>query len=78
MVGADLCRSNAYRGTLMRSGEQYRKRAMECIQAADTMFELDSKVTLLDLAQRWLRLAHQADGAVGDASLRETSPSQRH
>jgi hypothetical protein len=64
------------RGTQMASEEHYRERATECMQAADTMFETDRKVSLLELAQRWLRLAHLAEAAAGDALLHE-SPSQR-
>ena len=62
----------------MASEEHYRERARECMQAADTMFETDRKVSLLELAQRWLRLAHHAEATAGDALLRDTNPNQWH
>ncbi len=45
----------------MLSGDEYRKRANECIAAADKAAEPVRKVSLLELAQRWLRLAFQVD-----------------
>jgi hypothetical protein len=59
----------------MASGDEYRKRANECIAAADKAAEPVRKVSLLELAQRWLRLAFQVDkiedrkGVGGDALL---------
>jgi len=59
----------------MASGDEYRKQANECIAAADKAAEPERKVSLLELAQRWLRLAFQLDkirdrrGARGDALL---------
>ncbi len=41
----------------MQSGDQYRNRANECIAAADKATEPERKVSFLELAQRWLRLA---------------------
>ena len=43
----------------MRSGDQYRQRAAECMRAVETMVETDRKIALLELAQRWFRLAEQ-------------------
>ena len=48
------------------------------MQAADTMFEADRKVALLELAQRWLRLAHHAEVVSGTPLLRDTNPNQWH
>ena len=59
----------------MASGDEYRKRANECIAAADETVEPVRKVSLLELAQRWMRLAFQLDkiqdrkGSRGDALL---------
>ncbi len=59
----------------MASGDEYRARAKECIEAADRMAKPEQKLGLLELAQRWLRLAFQIDkirdcnGSRGDALL---------
>jgi len=59
----------------MPSGDEYRSRADECIAAADQITEPERKVSLLELAQRWLRLAFQVEkiknhnGFKGDALL---------
>ena len=45
----------------MASGDEYRKQANECIAAADRATKPERKVSLLELAQRWLRLAFQLD-----------------
>jgi len=45
----------------MGSGDEYRERAKECIEAADKAAEPERKVSLLELAQRWLRLAFRLD-----------------
>jgi hypothetical protein len=62
----------------MHSGDEYRKWTLECLQAAESMFEADRKITLLELAQRWRRLARQADEFVGDALLRDAGQSRRY
>ena len=41
------------------SGEEYRALADECLEAADRSSDLGRKVSLLELARRWLRLAQQ-------------------
>jgi len=59
----------------MATGDEYRSRANECIAAADNVTEPERKVSLLELAQRWLRLAFQVEkiqdrnGFKGDALL---------
>ncbi len=49
----------------MPTGDEYRSRANECIAAADNVTEPERKVSLLELAQRWLRLAFQVE-QIGD------------
>jgi len=57
------------------TGDQYRAQANECIAAADQATDPKRKISLLQLAQRWLRLAFQVEkigddrGARGDALL---------
>jgi len=56
-------------------GMSTRERANECLAAADQITEPERKVSLLELAQRWLRLAFQVEkiqnhnGFKGDALL---------
>jgi hypothetical protein len=49
----------------MASGDNYRARANECVKAADGFADVERKLVLLDLAQRWLSLAGQID-AIAD------------
>ena len=49
----------------MASGDNYRARANECIEAAERVADVERKLVLLDLAQRWLSLAGQID-AIAD------------
>jgi hypothetical protein len=54
------------------SGDEYRALADECVQAADRSLDPARKVSLLELARGWLRLAQQApnrQGTAGDALL---------
>jgi len=59
----------------MATADEYRSRANECIAAADNVTEPERKVSLLELAQRWLQLAFQVEkiqdrnGFKGDALL---------
>ena len=59
----------------MAPGDEYRNWANECIAAADKVSEPERKVSLLELAQRWLGLAFQVEkigernGFKGDALL---------
>jgi hypothetical protein len=41
------------------SGDEYRELANECMEAADRSSDPGRKVSLLELAGRWLRLAQQ-------------------
>jgi hypothetical protein len=54
----------------MGSGDNYRNRANECIEAADRAADLERKRALLDLAQRWLWLATQTDAIADRNELR--------
>jgi hypothetical protein len=62
-------------GCEMGFGDNFRARANECVEAAGRVADPESKLVLLDLAQRWLGLAGQiaaiADrhGLRGDALL---------
>ena len=57
------------------TADEYRSRANECIAAADQVTDPERKISLLQLAQRWLRLAFQVEkigddqGLKGDALL---------
>ncbi len=68
----------------MPTGDEYRSRANECIAAADNVTEPERKVSLLELAQRWLRLAFQVEqigdqkrALRGDVLLGDDQPEQR-
>jgi len=72
------------RATCPKCGRiEYRRRANECIAAADQVAEPERKVSLLEFAQRWLRLAFQVDeiqnrnGFRGDALLDPPDANQR-
>jgi hypothetical protein len=54
----------------MASGDQYRERANECIEAADRSADPERKLYLLELAERWLRLAEHVDGIHDPNGLR--------
>ena len=54
----------------MASGDNYRARAHECVKAADGVADPERKLVLLDLAQRWLGLAGQADTIAERSELR--------
>ena len=57
----------------MASGEEYRARAKECIEAADRLTHPENRLALLELARRWMRLAFKVnivkdrEGVNGDA-----------
>ena len=40
---------------------RYRKTAAECIDMAERISVLNDRARLLEMAQRWLDLAHQAE-----------------
>jgi hypothetical protein len=45
----------------MSPSDNYRARAIECIEAADATDSFERKTVLLELAQRWLDLASRMD-----------------
>jgi hypothetical protein len=56
----------------MGSEDDYRDKAHECMQAADRTYDPARKVSLLELARRWLRLAEQVNnrrGLTGDVLI---------
>jgi hypothetical protein len=61
------------------SGDRFRSRAIECIEAADATADPGRKLALVELAQRWLNLAAQVeamDGCLrGDALLGDPKPT---
>jgi hypothetical protein len=67
----------------MASGDQYRIRAKECTGAAEQAADPERRLSLLELAGRWMRLAEQADeimnhsGNRGDALLRDPPTQQQ-
>jgi len=61
----------------MSAGDQYRARALECIEAAAAVVASERKLALLELAQRWLNLAAQIEeiSLKGDALLDDPKPA---
>jgi len=45
----------------MGSYEDYRDKALECLAAAETVSDPHERIVLLEIAQRWLRLAAHVD-----------------
>jgi hypothetical protein len=53
----------------MGSYEGYRDKALECLAAAETVSDPHERVVLLEIAQRWLRLAsHVSARTPGNAT----------
>ena len=63
----------------MASSDKFRARAIECIEAADSMADSVHKLVLLEIAQRWLDLANRdeamGDGLRGDGLLDDSKPT---
>jgi hypothetical protein len=56
----------------MGSEDDYPDKAHECMQAADRTYDSARKVSLLELARCWLRLAEQVQdrrGLIGDVLI---------
>jgi hypothetical protein len=53
------------------SGDEYRALAHECMEAADRTSDPGRKISMLELARRWLRLAQQLHErrTMGDALI---------
>jgi hypothetical protein len=67
----------------MSTREVYRKKALECLLAADGMANLENRVAMLELARIWMRLANSseevADHLIGIAAFRsEAATAQDH
>ena len=58
----------------MRSSEECRARATECIDAADRTSDPERKLALLELAQRWLRLSEKFRTSENHNGLRGDLP----
>jgi hypothetical protein len=54
----------------MATGDNYRAQANECVAAAGVVADPERKLVLLELAQRWLGLAGQADTIADRSELR--------
>jgi hypothetical protein len=57
------------------TGDKFRVRADRYIKAARAVTDPVHKLALVDVAQRWLRLAAQIDGAAIDASRNSEGPA---
>lgn len=65
----------------MRTSDEYRRKALECAEAADRVSDLNERLTLLEIAQAWLRLANHVtddppDAPPDTAAPRESTPPQ--
>jgi len=66
------------------TGDEYRSRANECIAAAEQATDPERKISLLELAQRWMRLAFQVEiigernGVRGDVLLDDDQGQRNH
>jgi len=50
----------------MSTREVYRKKALECLLAADGMANLENRVAMLEVAQVWMRLANRGEEVADD------------
>jgi hypothetical protein len=57
----------------MAAGE-YRRNAIECLRIADETSSARSRVLLIQMAQTWLHLAHQAEKNLATDLVYETPP----
>ena len=59
----------------MSTADDYRLKALECAEAADRVSDLQERLTLLEIAQAWFRLADHATGrAENDARPPDGEP----
>jgi hypothetical protein len=56
------------------AADEYRRHAIECLRIADETINARSRVLLIDMAQSWLRLAHQAEKNLTTDLAYETPP----
>jgi len=57
------------------TGDKFRARADRYIEAARAVTDPVHRLALVDVAQRWLRLAAQIDGAATHASRNSEAPA---
>jgi hypothetical protein len=58
--------------------EKYRLRAFECVEAAANISDGAMRLTLLNIAQGWLRLAEQAEKNQAIDIIYTTTPHPKH
>jgi hypothetical protein len=46
--------------------DEYRQKALECAEAADRVSDLQERLTLLEIAQAWFKLADRVTGRPDD------------
>ena len=56
-------------GSRVPLGHQYRARARECTEAADRANDAGRRLSLVELAERWLMLADQVDRISSERSV---------
>ncbi len=54
----------------MSTADDYRLKALECAEAADRVSDLQERLTLLEIAQAWFKLADHATGRPEDGGPR--------
>jgi hypothetical protein len=54
--------------------EEYRRHAAECLRLADGLLYPQQRVVLVDMAQAWLQLAHQAERNLTTDLVNEMPP----
>jgi hypothetical protein len=70
---------NAYAGTGKTPAEiaaRYRAHAAACVRFAQTVADIGGKLSLLDMAGRWLALAEEAEKNRDSLLVFETRPPQ--
>jgi hypothetical protein len=66
---ATVVSASAWRGTGMRTPEEYQNMAAQCSHLARAINDPDSKVMLLEAAQTWIKLADYAAKAEAREAL---------
>jgi hypothetical protein len=61
----------------MRSSEQYRRNAIDCLRISENTSDADSRAALLELARAWQLLAEQADRNSRTDVVYETPPDPK-
>ncbi len=55
--------------------DQYRRKALECLLAADGLAEPDSRAAMLEMARSWMRLAEHTE-PIGSLDAAVEPPDQ--